>query len=63
MKNKDIRISFPIMILIEVFATWFIGQFNTSIGITVGIISALHIIAVWTIGQILKKKQKEAERK
>lgn len=63
MKKRGITISFPVMILIEVLATWFIGHQNTTIGIIVGIVSIVHIVTIYTIGRVIKNKQEHNEIK
>ena len=62
MKDRKITLTFPLMILIEVLTTWFIGHQNTTIGIIVGIVSIVHIITIYVIGRIIKNKQKNNER-
>ena len=63
MKDKKFTLTFPLMILVEVLATWFIGQQNAKIGIIVGFISVAHIVAIYTIGRIMKNKQDRNEIK
>ena len=53
--NKTIRITFPLMVIIEVLCTWLVGKINPDCGIVMGFISAAHIIGMMILNAYVKK--------
>lgn len=55
--NKSIRITFPLIVIIEVLCTWLIGKINFDCGIVIGFISAAHIIVLMILDIYIYKEK------
>lgn len=62
-KERNIKMNMPMIIIIELLTTVLAGYVNPKIGITVGIISIVYIVVITIIGQILKNKAKDYENR
>lgn len=62
-KERSIKMNLPMVVIVELLTTVLAGYVNPKIGITVGIISIVHIAMITIIGQILKNKAKDYENR